>query len=373
MLHHIKVLNILNAIEFSGAEVMLKIAGPRFAQNGIGLHVLSTGEDVGGYAGELANAGYAVYHIPFRKSLSYFLDYYRLIREHHFDIVHIHPERAFFWHALLAKIAGVRTIVRTVHNVFLFSGYLRFKRTLQRWISNHVLGLQFVSVGPSVAQVEREVFHNRTRLIRNWLDQARFKPARDNQERRELRLKYGLPPAAVILLSIGACTAQKNHNAIICALAKIQSSSDNVIYLHVGRGPLLEEEMKTVKSMGLSDRVRFVPQTLFVRDMLVLSDIFVMSSTREGLSISSIEAMSCGLPVVAYDVYGLRDVVENGNNGFLVKPNPDDLAIGTQKLVSSAEMRREMGIAARRSVLKNFDMQRSVGSLLKLYRAESAG
>jgi glycosyltransferase involved in cell wall biosynthesis len=365
---YLKVLHVLNAIEFSGAEVMLRIAAPRFIASGITLHVLSTGEDVGAYARELANAGYAVHHIPFGRSLSYFRNIYHLMVKHRFDVVHIHPERAFFWHALVAKIAGVRIVLRSVHNVFLFNGYLRFKRALQRWASSHLLGIEFISVGPSVAEVELKVFHNHTHLIRNWVDQTEFRPAKDESERRELRGKYGFSPADVVLVSVGACTTQKNHAAIMYAVAEIQESDANIVYLHVGEGPLLQEEMETTKSTGVLECVRFIPQTRFVRDILVASDIFVMSSTHEGLSISSIEAMSCGLPIVAYDVYGLRDVVENGKTGFLTEPSPKALAESIKKLVVNEPLRNTMAKEAQVKATRNFSTEKSISELLLLYQ-----
>jgi glycosyltransferase involved in cell wall biosynthesis len=365
-----KILHILDELRYSGAEVMLKVASPSFLALKFESHVLCTGEELGEYASTLQNAGYTIHHYPLRKFPTYFIELYKFIRKQEFEVVHIHPERAFFWHALIAKTAGVRTIVRTVHNVFLFNGYLRFKRTLQRWISSNVLGTEFVSVGPSVAEVERKLFHNNTRLIRNWIDQTEFRPPSDESERKELRIKYGLSPTDVILVSVGACTKQKNHEAIVSALAQIVTFYSNLTYLHVGEGPLLQEEMATAKSMGVFERVKLVPQTRFIRELLSSSDIFVMASTHEGLSISSIEAMSCGLPIVAYDVYGLRDVVENGRTGFLTDPTSDALAEALKRLVENEELRKEAGMAACSNVLRNFSMARSLEKLKALYEGQ---
>ena len=165
-----KILHILNAIEFSGAEIMLKEAAPMLVKNGFELHALSTGDEIGQYAYILRSCEYKVHHIPFKKSAKYFIKFYHLIREKKYDVVHIHPERAFFWHALVAKQAGVKNTIRTVHSVFNFSGYLRIKRMIQRFVANKVLGVNFISIGSSVAEMEKNIFFNNTILIPNWID-----------------------------------------------------------------------------------------------------------------------------------------------------------------------------------------------------------
>jgi len=363
-----KILHILNEIKFSGAEVMLRIAAPTFIKNGFNLHVLSTGDDIGNYANILETAGYTVHHISFKKSPKYFIALYRFLLKKEFDVVHIHPERAFFWHALVAKVAGAKTIIRTVHNVFLFSGFLKLKRTLQRFVASQVLGVKFISIGSSVAEVEKKVFHNRTRLIPNWTEQSRFLPAQDDDERNKSRDKFGISPSDVVVASVGSCYEVKNHKAIIAAVAKVQKGLKNITYLHVGEGPILQEEINFAAANGISEITRFLGQMKDVREALIASDIFVMASNYEGLPISSLEAMSCGLPIVNYDVYGLKDVVKNGKNGFLVEPNSTALAKAIKELAVDEGLRKRMGVEARDSMLREFNMEESLEKLIKLYR-----
>ncbi len=362
-----KVLHILNEIEFSGAEVMLEIAASTFIANGFKLHVLSTGEDIGRYATSLNNVGYSVHHIPFRKSPGYFIRLYGFLRKEEFDLVHIHPERAFFWHAVTAKLARVRVVLRTVHNVFLFSGFLRFKRMVQRHIARNLLGVRFISIGPSVRVVEEKVFHNTTYLIPNWIDQSRFSHERKKREIETLRYKFGILSTDFVIISVGSCSKQKNHRAIIAAVAQAQKKINNIVYLHVGDGHLLRDETEFARENGVLSNTRFFGKIENIREALSVSDVFVMASTHEGLSIASLEAMSCGLPVIAYNVYGLRDVVEDGKNGILVEPNSHALAKAIEKLALSSELRLRMGIEAYESVSRNFNMKQSLDNLIRVY------
>ena len=237
-----KILHILNAIEFSGAEIMLKGAAPILIKNGFELHALSTGNEIGQYADILRSCEYKVHHIPFKKSAKYFIKFYHLIREAKYDVVHIHPERAFFWHALVAKQAGVKNIVRTVHNVFNFSGYLRIKRMIQRFVASKMLMVQFVSIGYSVAEMEKNIFFNNTILIPNWIDEKNFLPAGDENERNQIKIKLGISLTDKVIVSLGSCNVMKNHHDIIIALSELIKEIKNIYYIHVGDGPLQGKE-----------------------------------------------------------------------------------------------------------------------------------
>ena len=363
-----KILNILNAIEFSGAEVMLKGAAPILVKNGFDLHALSTGDEIGKYTDILRNCNYKVHHIPFKKSAKYFIKLYHLIREEKYDVVHIHPERAFFWHALVIKQAGVKNKIRTVHSVFNFSGYLRIKRMIQRFVASKVLGLHFISIGSSVAEMEKNIFLNNTILIPNWIDQRNFLPARDENERNQVKINLGISLTDKVIVSVGSCNEVKNHHDIIIALSELIKKIKTIYYIHLGDGPLQKKEKELAVKLGVFDRIKFLGQIENVRDVLISSDIFVMSSNYEGFGMSCLEAASCCIPSVAYNVEGLGDIVKDGENGILVEPNPHAMAIAVKELIRNEKLRKQMGIRSRKRVLKYFNMQDSLEKLIKIYR-----
>jgi glycosyltransferase involved in cell wall biosynthesis len=366
-----KVLHILNSIEFSGAEIMLKNAAPMFVKNGFELYALSTGVNRGSYANVLMDSGYTVKHIQFRKSTGYFIELYRFLLRENFDVVHIHPERAFFWHSLVARIAGIKKIVRTVHNNFDFSGYLRLKRTLQRFIANKISGVQFITIGPSVYETENRVFFNNSILIPNWGNEAKFLPAQSRKEVEQIRGKLRISPDDTVVISVGSCTEVKNHGDIITACADLSKKITNISYIHVGGGPLLQHEKDLAMEHDISEKVKFLGQIENVREALVASDIFVMPSDYEGSSIAKLEAMYCGLPLVVYDNAGVRDFVEDGKNGFLVDPNPYSMVEAIKKLIINKTRREKMGEHARETALHNFGMAKSLGKLMNIYKGAS--
>jgi len=365
-----KILHILNELQYSGAEVMLKVAKPTFDQYGLNSHILATGGEIGPYATVLRECGYTVHLIPFGRNLSFLRAVYSFLRAEQFEAVHMHSERAFFWYALLSWATGSGRIVRSIHHPFEFSGFLRLKRMLQRHLARKLFGVRYVAISESVQQAEASHFWNQTLVVKNWIDSDHFRPA-VGDEKANARGRIGLKQDDFVVISVGACTEVKNHPAVLEAVAKVRHlTGGSIKYLHRGEGPMREKEEEYARELGVHDRVLFLDFSNDLREDYWSADTFVMTSRREGLGNAILEAMSCGLPVVLYNVLGMRDTIDGEKGGMLVEPNPSALASALEELIRNQELRKMMGVEARRTVLKNFDMRRSVESLLKLYQGE---
>jgi glycosyltransferase involved in cell wall biosynthesis len=363
-----KVLHILNELKHSGAEVMLQLAYGNFKRRGIDSHILSTGDEVGEYAVVLQNSGYRIHHIPFRKRPGFFVDVRNLIKKEQFKAVHIHTERAFVWYVLLAKFLNVPTVIRTFHNVFLFSSYLRLKRKVQRKLSRNMCGAIHAAISDSVLSVEKERFNNDCVLIGNWTDVHKFRPPTD-MERTEARRQYHLGPDDFSVSIVGACSPVKNHLAGFAAVKKANDilHGKRVVLLHVGTGFSLREEELYVKRNGIGQYCRFIGALDDVRPCLYAADAFVMTSDWEGLPIAAVEAMSTGLPAILYNVYGLRDLLKDGRGGLLIDPREDCLVEALLTMSHSLELRKKYGQDAREKIVNNYSLERSVDRLIRLY------
>ena len=124
---------------------MLVQAAPHFHECGLELHALATDSSIGLYAEQMAAAGFTIHHLPIESPLTHLVCLYRLFRRERFDVIHVHTERAFFWYALVARLASVRHIVRTVHSVFDFHGPLWAERWVQRHVASGLLGERAVA------------------------------------------------------------------------------------------------------------------------------------------------------------------------------------------------------------------------------------
>jgi glycosyltransferase involved in cell wall biosynthesis len=360
-----KVLHILNEIRFSGAEVMLKVAAPHWREMGLELHALSTGEQPGVFVPQLESAGYTIHHLPFAKRVSFFAVLYRLLRQNSFDVVHIHTERANFYYALIAKLAGVRRAIRTIHSNFPFKGYLGFKRRIQRAIMRWI-GVSQVSVAPGVKHTEKYFFGNPTTLINNWYDEQHFRPPTPT-ECESARQALELPPDVPVIVSVGNCSPVKNHPLLLEALANLRDVT--WVYLHIGQEESGFPERRQAEHLGIGDRICFLGFQSDPHPFYWAADLYVMPSLYEGSSISTIEALATGLLVLLADVSGLRDLQTVVPGIVYVKPDIESLTLALRSVICKPlqYVDREKPRATR-VVREQFGARRGAGAYLNLYR-----
>ena len=217
-----RVLHVMGSLERSGMEMMLMSSSGEWCRAGYCCDVLATKREIGPIAEQMRSAGYGVFHIPFRSKRRYLPsrklipEFFRLCRENRYDIVHIHTEAATPIFAILAKLAGVRNVVLSVHNTFLFDGALRTRKRLER-VLIRALGGRYGMVSTAVMECEQERFHNPGVRLWNWLDTEYFRPP-SVEERQSARQSLGCIEDQFILVSVANCNHVKNHSAMLRAL-----------------------------------------------------------------------------------------------------------------------------------------------------------
>ena len=298
-----KVLHILGALNPSGWEVNISCTAALWRAQGYESEILAVGATEGPYAGTLRQSGYLVHHLPFAKNLWYFCSLIRLLRARRIDVVHIHCERGVQLHVLAARLAGAQGIVKTHHNVFRYQGLLRWRRTMERWLCRQ-LGCVFVSISPSVTRNEQQRFHSPSIYCPHWYDDKIHRP-RTRDDYRKAREQLSIASAAFCIVTVGNCSAQKNHELLIAALAKIGGAFDWVYY-HLGMERTPEPERVLCRQVQADERVHFMgvrPPALYLQ----AADAYVMCSRTEGFSAALLEAMATGCPTCLTRVPGLMD------------------------------------------------------------------
>lgn len=369
-----KVLHILNELRPSGAEVMLVESAARFQKAGIRSSVLSVGREIGSFAKNLVAARFEVYHIPHSYSPWYLARLYRFLRRIRPDVVHIHPERGFFSHTLICRIAlPSALLIRTFHSVFFRSRFpLGLLRAVERKFAKRVFRVSCLAISDSVYKVERQYFGNSTVLVRNWIDQEAF-PLVTRERRQEARDALGIPSDRFVLLTVGSCNYIKRHSEILETVAKVKDSIPNLLLLHRGDGPELQAELDLVKSLGIEHDVRFVPPELGERVSIHLlywaADLFVLASRWEGLGIVLMEATCTGLPIVVYSGWGMNDFKPRDEHMFgFWADTPSEFEGGIRTFHSFDSARRdEYSRNARAFFDRTFSRERSLSCILRLY------
>lgn len=364
-----RVLHILNKLRPSGAETMLRAASSFWRSRGIHGEILITGDSFGEFAPSLEQAGYRLHHLPFQRSISYLWRVRQFLAGNRYDTVHIHCERANFWYALLAFFSGRPRVVRSVHALFPFRGWLRCKRFAQRYALRRTLRVTTVAVGPTVQQVEWTSYRNPSLRIPNWFDSDRYRPA-SPQERATARREFGITDNVLAVATVGNCSPLKNHLAVVAAMASL-TRQWRVVYLHAGCEDAAREEAQLAARLGVE--ARFLGAVEDVSAVYAAADLFVMPSLHEGVGIAALEALGAGVPALLADVEGLRDLRDAADCEWTA-PEPDAIAAALVRCFEqNGEALRTRALRTSTRIHERFGVVRGASQYAELYLAGTGG
>jgi glycosyltransferase involved in cell wall biosynthesis len=199
--------------------------------------------------------------------------------------------------------------------------------------------------------VHREVVNafrvpeERVVTIPNAVDSERMKPERG---RAATRRALGIPLDSPVILSLGALTWEKDPIAHVELGARVIRQRLNSVHVLVGEGPLGSQVEDAIRRHNLNGRIRLLPPRADVPDLLVMSDVLLLASRTEGMPTCVIEAGFLGVPVAAYGIAGVPEVVVDGVTGRLSSPGDiDGLALRVLEILNNKEVSQAMGEAAR--------------------------
>jgi glycosyltransferase involved in cell wall biosynthesis len=229
-------------------------------------------------------------------------------------------------------------------------------------------------IAPSRAILEQlvrteSVRSERTQCLPNGVDTERFAPL-PRALRGPGRGQLGLDPDAFVFGCVARMVPIKRHADLLDGFAAASAGRDDAQLLLVGGGPLEPELRQRAARLGIGARVLFLGERRDIEQLLPLLDCFVLASSTEGMSNAALEAMACGLPVVATAVGGNAEVVEHERTGLLVPPlSPLRLAAAMRELLAHPDRARQMGAQARRRVEAQFSIGAMVRAFARFYQA----
>ena len=186
--------------------------------------------------------------------------------------------------------------------------------------------------------------------------------------RNDIRAELGLSSEDFIVLSVGELNENKNQKTIIRAMQRLQDPQ--IHYVLCGKGDQLEALQQQAADAGLMERVHFLGYRKDVVDICSQADVFVMPSHREGLPVASLEAMYCGLPVIASNIRGLTDIVKDSKSGFIYDPDDaEGFAEGIRTLKENPALRKACG-KYNRTAMEPFVLEKVKKEVLELLQNE---
>ncbi len=315
----------------------------------------------GALLGAVRAEGFRIETPPLARSLSpaaqarAFLALYRLFRAERPDLVHAHMPISGFLARLAARAAGVPRVAYTCHG-FLFNQpgpwWRRAASLVMEWVAGRCTDVFLTVSREEAADAVRLGICKRPVAIGNGRDPAIFRP--DAAARARVRAAFGVPDRRVVITAVSRLVRHKGYPELLAALRDVDAE------LWVVGERLASDHGEDMEPYfaraGLGARLRRLGYRTDVAAILAASDIFVLPSHFEGLPMSVIEAMLCGLPVVATNIRGPREQVEAGGTGLLVPPaDADALRAALLQLAGDAALRGRMGEAGRAKAVREFD------------------
>jgi sugar transferase (PEP-CTERM/EpsH1 system associated) len=277
----------------------------------------------------------------------------RLFRQERFDIVHTHDDRPLIYGMPAAWWAGVPRRIHTHHHGQLaqFSRRQLFLLRLAARFTQH-----FVCVSHDSARymIEQGVSASRVQTLWNGIDLTRF--------------AYQGPSDDGPIVTVARLSLEKDIATLLQAARHVIAAFPQARFEIAGDGPCRGELELLAKELPLTDHVTFRGEVADIPTLLTRARLFVLPSLSEGISLTLLEAMARGLPIVTTQVGGNPELVEAGATGLLVPAHdPAALAQAMNSILADPAHGRAMGLAGRRRVENCFDIRKMMAQYESLY------
>lgn len=300
---------------------------------------------------------------------------YNIMRHQKPDIVHTHTAKAGTLGRIAAVFAGIPIRIHTFHGN-IFQGYFNkiyvlvfiFIEKILAYFTTYIVAISDEQKR-EICELYKIAASDKVKVIPLGLELEKFLSieSHNGSLRRELKLEDDTIAVGIV----GRLVPVKNHRMFLEAIKRLPANLDNdynVKYLIIGDGgerPVLEEY---TKRLGLNGDVIFCGWKEDLKDVYSDLDMVALTSLNEGTPVSLIEALAAARPVVATNVGGVADVVEDGVNGYLVPlGHIEDFSQRLAELIREPQKRREFGYKGRETVREKFSKKRLIEDIKSLY------
>ncbi|HVP58508.1 MAG TPA: glycosyltransferase [bacterium] len=359
------VLHVIGSLAAGGAERNLYYLAPAMAKSKLSYGICCLAER-GQFADEVEQAGVPVHALGFRRrhALVSTVKLARLMRSHRVRVVHTHLYEPGVFGRIAAWLAGVPVIITHEH------GKTTWKKWYHRWFERLAIKRTDLRIAVSGDIRDLRLRHEHTPpakivVIGNAVGPSRFEAAAGVRESKRAELGLG---DAFVVGTVGRMVVAKSYDLLVRVAREVCRRRADMRFLLVGDGPLREELTRLRDSLGIADKVSFLGTRTDIPEFLAAIDLYVLTSQREGLPISLLEAMLAAKPIIATAVGGIPEAVNEGAEGLLVEPGNE--AALTEAILALADdpiKRRAMGERARAKARGQYSPEAVLGAIEAIY------
>jgi glycosyltransferase involved in cell wall biosynthesis len=373
------ICHVLHQLYLAGAEVLAAGLARKLSHRY--RFIFACLDDLGPLGDRLRNEGFEVIVLHRQPGVDWTVSKHlrRVCREHKVSLLHAHQYSPFFYAAnsrgILGTLRSRPAILFTEHG----RHYPDYRRPKRVWANKLMLARhdRVTAVGQFVKQalIENEgIPEQRISVIYNGIDPAQFRSAAGEDQadvdriRRETRQELGIGPDTPVVLHVARMHPVKDHITGLAAMVNVVREMPDAQLLLAGDGVERRRLEAKANEFGIKDNVKFLGIREDVPRLMAATDVFMLCSVSEGVSVTLLEAMAAGRPVAATDVGGNGEVVGHGSAGFLSKRgNSAELGKNLLSLLRNPSLRTKMGRAGRDRLIKQFSQEQMHTAYAKLY------
>ena len=325
----------------------------------------------------IIDKGCNIFEIPFSrnplnlKNINAFNKLIKLQEENQYDIVHVHtPVASVYGRLLKLKFPKLKTIY-TVHGFHFFKGAPKINWMIYYPIEWIMKKFTDVAITINLEDYERAKSFGIKKVYKTngvGLDLSYYNP--DLYDKEKCRSRFNIKEDDFVIAMIAEVNKNKNHAQMINAVDELVKEHKNIKVLCAGDGPLLESVKKDIEDRGLSNVINMLGFRTDINEIISCCDVGVLMYYREGLPRNIMELMAFGKPVIGTNIRGIRDLIEEGINGYLV--DTDDYMktyYGINTLINDSELLENMSKNSYDKV-NDYSVDSIVEQLLEVYRCE---
>ncbi len=291
----------------------------------------------------------------------------RIARQFHPHVIHARNWSTWPDSTIARMMTRQPRLVFSLHGWDTDQPISRSRATVCRWLARRTD--QLCAVSRRAADLfAREIglAPSTFEILPNGVDVHRFQPLTDRQA---VRREWGIPPEAIVIGSAGRLEPIKDYPTLLTAFARLLNQvTHRCELLLIGDGAERESLHRAAWALGIADHVRLLGWQENMPRLLNTLDVFTLTSRREGMSNAILEAMACGLPIVATAVGGNPELVRHGVHGSLITPrNVPELTRALLDMTRSASTRTAMGQRSRQRAVHEFSLERTTQRYARMY------
>lgn len=341
----------------------------------------------GDYNGKIAKEGITVMNYPIDRGglnpfreLKTIYSLYRIFKKEHFNLIHAFTIKPNIYGAVAGKLAGIPIILNHVEGLGYIYTINNFKTRILKFLSNRLYRLSFKIAKKVIFQNPDDfvqlsnLFDNGKALIikGTGVDTNYFSLGNvDLKKVKIIKDEIGIDNDKLVITMIARLYWSKGIKELVQTANMLSKKYCNLVFLIIGwidKGNPDAISQEFIKETG-NEFIKFTGKRDDIREILYLTDIYVLPSYREGMPRTVLEAMAMEKAIVTTNAPGCKETVENGVNGLLVPiKNSKVLAEAIEKLITDENLRARMGKTSREKAIKEFSNEIVIDKILKLYK-----